>query len=206
MIVYGNRVRSVNPAQQLQALALRADDDGSDVRDLLIDFGALESAVVDALCPARDDATPLIRAFRQASLVLGRAFLAADETARREPPPAQALQALTKLELPESVNVSTPEGYAFYGVYPEAYAEAARRFLRERRPAGVVAIGIRSIGTSLSAVVAAVLEQHGCLEDSCTVRPRGHPFDRYLDLSPNSNRVGARAGICTFSSSTKVPG
>ena len=47
-----------------------------------------------------------------------------------------------------------PEGFAFYAVYPEAYIEAARS-LRLSAPPRV--IGIRSIGTTLGAVVAAAL-------------------------------------------------
>ena len=45
-------------------------------------------------------------------------------------------------------------------------------------------IGIRSIGTSLSAVVAAALAEQGRETRSYTVRPRGHPFDRSLRTGP----------------------
>jgi len=48
----------------------------------------------------------------------------------------------------------------------------------------VVCLGIRSIGTSLSAVVCAALEDRGCRVQSCTVRCTGHPFDRRLTLDP----------------------
>jgi hypothetical protein len=46
-----------------------------------------------------------------------------------------------------------------------------------------VVIGIRSIGTSLSAAVAATLQAAGCEVQSFTVRPRGHPFNRYIEIS-----------------------
>ena len=45
-------------------------------------------------------------------------------------------------------------------------------------------LGVRSIGTSLSAVVAAVLGERGCDVATWTVRPHGHPFDRRLALGP----------------------
>jgi hypothetical protein len=59
------------------------------------------------------------------------------------------------------------------------YARSARRFREECRPERCCVIGIRSIGTSLATVVAGELRA-----DSATVRPRGHPFDRYVRLGP----------------------
>jgi hypothetical protein len=82
------------------------------------------------------------------------------------------------------IPVGVPEGYAYYGLYPETYREATRRFYADARPERAVVLGIRSIGTSLSAVVAAALERCGVTVSSATVRPRGHPFDRKLLLSP----------------------
>src|SRR5690349_8959561 len=57
-------------------------------------------------------------------------------------------------ELPQRIELRLPEGFAFYAVYPEAYVEAARR-LKLSGPPRV--IGIRSIGTTLGAIVAAAL-------------------------------------------------
>ena len=70
------------------------------------------------------------------------------------------------------------------GSIPNTYVAAANQFYAEHRPAEVVCIGIRSIGTSLSALVAAALERRGARVASCTVRPTGHPFDRKLDTVP----------------------
>jgi hypothetical protein len=81
--------------------------------------------------------------------------------------------------LPERITIRQPEGYAFYALYPAMYAEATERFLREQAPASCVVIGIRSIGTSLSTVVAETA--HAAWR--FTVRPRGHPFDRETRLS-----------------------
>lgn len=75
--------------------------------------------------------------------------------------------------LPESVRMKVPEGYAFYALYPECYAMAA-----ERLPADAQVVGIRSIGTSLGAIVAAALGQRRYR----TVRPVGSPFERTLSL------------------------
>jgi hypothetical protein len=88
------------------------------------------------------------------------------------------LSACACLPLPTGVDHRVPEGFAQYGLYPECYLEAAERLARELRPTAAICLGIRSIGTALSAVVTAALEEAGCMVRSSTVRPRGHPFDR----------------------------
>jgi hypothetical protein len=76
---------------------------------------------------------------------------------------------------PAEVELREPEGFAFYALYPEAYADAARRLRLEGRPR---VIGVRSIGTSLGAVVAAALDAPAPV----TVRPFGDPSDRKVSL------------------------
>jgi hypothetical protein len=90
------------------------------------------------------------------------------------------------VEAPDRIRLRVPEGFAFYAVYPEQYRAAAARFYREHTPGSCVVIGIRSIGTTLSRVVAEALP---CPVWRFTVRPRGHPFDRRIDLS---DRLRAR--------------
>jgi hypothetical protein len=76
-----------------------------------------------------------------------------------------------------------PEGFAFYGLTPEQYRRAARRWVTEIRPPGdVVVIGIRSIGTTLSRVVTDELAAAGIAAQRCTVRTEGHPFARGVRL------------------------
>ena len=93
------------------------------------------------------------------------------------------LSAVASLDLPREIRISVPEGYAFYALYPESYQAAARQFAGAGLPKNVCVIGIRSIGTSLSAVVAAALEDAGFQVRSWTVRPQGHPFDRHLSIT-----------------------
>lgn len=88
-----------------------------------------------------------------------------------------ALPRTPAISLPGEVELRLPEGFAFYAVYPEAYLEAARR-LTLSGPARV--IGIRSIGTSLAAIVAAALDT----PVPVTVRPHGDPFARKLSIGP----------------------
>lgn len=84
---------------------------------------------------------------------------------------------LSSPECPSEVGLRVPEGLAFYALYPEAFAEAARR-LKLGGTARV--IGIRSIGTSLAAIVAAALDTGPPL----TVRPFGDPYDRRISVDP----------------------
>ena len=93
-------------------------------------------------------------------------------------------------DLPEApIAVKQPEGYAFYALYPESYLEAAAT-VDERGPWQV--IGLRSIGTSLAAMVAVALAAPPPL----TLRPVGHPFERRISADPSViDRRAARFAI-----------
>ncbi len=93
----------------------------------------------------------------------------------------EALRGLRELPLPREIEVKAPEGYTWYGVHPEAWFEAARRATASSDDP-VVVIGLRSIGTSLSAMAAAAFNP--CRSYRVVVRPRGHPFDRRPRLEP----------------------
>ena len=84
------------------------------------------------------------------------------------------------------LNVKLPEGFAFYGLYPERYAESAGHWAAEQKPPPdetIFILGVRSIGTSLSALVTAALNSQGRQAIRCTVRPTGHPYTRQVDLT-----------------------
>ena len=76
---------------------------------------------------------------------------------------------------PAPIELRLAEGFAYYAVYPEAYAEAARRLALSGPPR---VIGIRSIGTTLGAVAAAALEAPAPI----TVRPSGDCSARQVEL------------------------
>jgi hypothetical protein len=82
---------------------------------------------------------------------------------------------LERLESSKPVRVKRGEGYAFYALYPECYFEAARR---SGLAPNTVVIGLRSIGTSLAALVAAAIGAPTMF----TLRPTGHPFARQLSV------------------------
>lgn len=176
MIVYRNSRRTFDTAAVLERLRAPEIDPAS----LLIGLGELESAIMDALCPEADSESAISRTLRRATLAAAHVYCGKPWRGRV----LAELEALAKLDLPRQAGGGISEGYAWYGLYPEMYLEAARRLYYATRPERAFVLGIRNIGASLSAVVAAALEDLGCVVDSCTVRPHGHPFDRRLVLAP----------------------
>ncbi|WP_437809525.1 hypothetical protein [Sorangium sp. So ce1078] len=100
-------------------------------------------------------------------------------TARRPTTP-EALAALAAIDVPAAVPTSPPEGFSFYALHPLDFARLAERLASP--PAPVRVVGIRSIGTTLSAVTAAALRRQGIRAGRITVRPAGHPYDRRVEL------------------------
>ncbi|MEK8089402.1 hypothetical protein [Thermithiobacillus plumbiphilus] len=192
MLIYRESSRQIDPAAKLAGLREDLMQTGhpspEQATRWLIDFGMLEAAVVDARCPERDANSHWLQAWRDAALALGRLFAAGTDPLLGEQVPAalaacrQSLVVLAEQELPAVVQVREPEGYAYYALYPQSYLLAAQRFLTEQRPRSVICIGIRSIGTSLSAVVGGALQAAGVPVELFSVRPRGHPFSRELLL------------------------
>jgi hypothetical protein len=168
MIIYRSEQQLLDIPRELDCLPGL-----SDPTDRLIRAGEIEAGIADALCPESDSDGDAIRWLRRLAISVAR------ESPRET---AESIAALGKLELPRTAQVGVPEGYAWYALYPEMYRAAARRFAREQNAREAVVLGIRNIGTSLSAVVAAELESAGCAVRSWTVRPRGHPFQRELVL------------------------
>lgn len=201
MIVYRTEHREEYPRRRIRELTrdLRAWQSGTALeldaaRDILIELGMVEAGIADALSPEFDTNSPVLGALRDASHAAGRVFVASLIGAAREEQRAIASAAVEKIkvlaaaDLPDTIAVGVPEGYAYYALYPEQYATAASDVARSMAPAAVVCIGVRGIGTSLSAAVSAMLERHGCAVRSYTVRPHGHPFDRQIKLSPELER------------------
>ncbi len=159
-----------------------------EVVDLLIEYGMVEAGVNDALFPKEDSIQPLSTEFSRAGLILGSIVCSSWE--KRPGVSAglekfgEVLDGIFALPVPKRVRLRVPEGYAYYSLFPETYLEAARRFFYDVRPGGVVCIGLRSIGTSLAAVVGGKIKSLGCQVDLFNVRPKGHPFRRRLSISP----------------------
>ncbi|WP_438015500.1 hypothetical protein WMF18_32160 [Sorangium sp. So ce315] len=97
-----------------------------------------------------------------------------------------ALAALTSVDVPATVPTSPPEGFSFYALHPLDFARLAERLAPSTAPVRVV--GVRSIGTTLSAATAAALRRRGIRADRTTVRPTGHPYDRRVELADGQRR------------------
>src|SRR5438874_5859066 len=98
----------------------------------------------------------------------------------------QTLQQLSQINFPVTVQSSPPEGFAYYGLHPLKFDDLADSFLSLSQPAAVV--GIRSIGTTLSAVVAAAARRQRVPVSRITVRPTGHPFYRNTEFTDAERR------------------
>ncbi|ATB33807.1 hypothetical protein [Melittangium boletus] len=205
MLVYGDRPRARAPGDILadlrrQMTAAEALPEGilrhAALARLLIDAGILAQGLLDAGFEraGHDEHGPA----QERALALPLAAALALRDSHRggylgplPPLPWDALSALERARLPDTVTLKTPEGYAYYALYPEAYLEAARGV-----PPGEVpwVIGIRGIGTSLAcAVVAGVGGTHAPI----TVRPGGPPFQRELRLGPRLEAALRRAAPAT---------
>lgn len=190
MQVYGDHSERANPRERLESIAeqlvLVAAMPPEIARHsrlvgALIEAGQLLQGVADADfqdfgADRRTDATV---ALTQYLCAIARAVCRSWDSRFTE---IGALPLPPRLvEVPNEVELRTPEGFAFYAVYPEAYIEASLR-LSLSAPARV--IGIRSIGTTLSAVAAAALNAPLPL----TLRPHGDPFAREISIAPQLER------------------
>ena len=203
MLVYGDLRRDEDTESKVERIrsgleALEGTpgiERHAEVVALLLEAGELEQGLLDHQLEmlGRERPTPVAQSAADLTLGIAQAMLwsfrfagqlPAWEGKRAAAPPlvgvGSALRAMKKLEstrLPGEIGVVVPEGYAFYGVYPETYLRAAEQ-LRDGWPGALRVIGIRSIGTSLAAVVAAA----GKGDTSASVRPGGHPFARTLSI------------------------
>ena len=170
LVALGEAMGTASPGLRRHSLAVEA----------LVRAGSLAQALADTeLAAAGEDCETILQAlsmsathwFAEAVVVSWRSEFAAVVEA-----PTDVLRRLGELPLPDTLRIRELEGYAFYAVYPESYVDAAKR--AELGP-DTVAIGIRSIGTSLAAAVTAGAGTNPPI----TVRPVGHPFQRRVELA-----------------------
>ncbi|CAG0947461.1 hypothetical protein ANRL1_04148 [Anaerolineae bacterium] len=205
MIVYRKSEEESVTAELLRevaSLASRAESGAlrhEAATELLMETGRLEAGITDALFPEADGFNEMTKAARRASVLAGHVFVASWEGRLREAAECAArltaeLEGLSVMALPWRIRTRVPEGYVHYGLYPEVYIKAARDFFESEKPQDAVCIGLRSIGTSLSAVVSATLETLGCRVRSFTLRPKGHPFRRKARCSERLEEALKSAG------------
>lgn len=195
MIVYRNHTSVLNTNNVMDSISQIVDDMHSgdanlyeNAVELLIETGELETGITDIICNNYDCLNDEIVQCRKMSVLAGTIFhsLWASGTLltnnlQKIKFCLQRIKSFTKL--PQKITIGVPEGFVYYSLYPEIYLEAAEKFYLEEKPKKVIVIGLRSIGTQLSALVTAYLESYGCEVTTITLRPKGHPFNRHVVLS-----------------------
>jgi hypothetical protein len=167
----------------------------------------LRSALLDQLSPELDNESALVALLRAGELECAVCDLEEDLCAQRQPfsaltdslaesllNPGCLIQKSNALKvsieqtvLPEKLLVSPPEGFAYYGLHPLAYSTVLPRLAP--LPSRIVVTGIRTIGTTLSAVCAAAARKAGIHAQRFTVRPAGHPYDRRTQFSREQSEL-----------------
>jgi hypothetical protein len=184
VIVYRDIRRKETPPAKLARLAVLAAR--KDALGFLVEIGELEQGLLDAAYPQQDDWSAQDAMLRAAALAAGRAFCAAIDGRPVEPGLAHALSLLKVLDdsaWPRTIWITPPEGYVHYALDPAGYVAAAAAYrdrAGQRAAARAGVVGVRSIGTSLSAAVAALLGT----ERTLTVRPRGRTGARHIAAGP----------------------
>ncbi len=144
--------------------------------DVLLRAGEFECALADAKLPASRDVAQITDALAEA-LVGGNGLNVTSEELLRKIP--QNISA--------EMRVSPPEGFAYYALHPLDYADMTTEM---RLSSGTVCVvGIRSIGVTLSAIVAAAFRLRGIRTIRFNVRPTGHPYNRTMELSAEQRRL-----------------
>ena len=188
MLVYGDAQEQVAPrpalAQIEQALSRCAVNPNGLARhsatvEQFIALAGLVQGFADAEAEQRghdelsEAQAALLDALRLLAIGIDRSWQSGFE--HQPPANPDIWPRLHHLPWPEKVTVRRCEGYAFYGLYPESYLEAARSL-----PPDTVMVGLRSIGTGLAALAAAAAGPAMIV----TVRPTGHPFARGVRAGP----------------------
>jgi hypothetical protein len=185
LLVFRDDRRCVNGLQLKSALLRRLEDlaiarmpdhsgggDGSNELKIgtLLCAGELE-------CGMSDSSSAPIRPYASLTDYLARALV----DGRNPALPVRELQAaLACAPVAEQMAISSPEGFAHYALHPLAYAEAVKQLPLHGHSVAVV--GIRSIGTTLSAITAAAARSRGLASARITVRPFGHPYNRKTEF------------------------
>ncbi|MFL6300486.1 MAG: hypothetical protein ACJ71N_07755 [Terriglobales bacterium] len=156
------------------AEAMRRADSSSEpehMQDALLRAGELECSLADA--------GQQVAASQVAGVTdcLASALVRGDRLAVSQ----WCLQILKSVGISGELSVKIPEGFAYYALHPLDYARVVDEKLNNI--SGAAILGIRTIGTTLSAVVAAELRRHRIAASRVTVRPHGHPFRRECRFS-----------------------
>ena len=216
MLVYGDAERDAPPhallASVRDALAEASGTEGIERHGwlvaALIEAGEVAQGLADALfrergeidapSPSDDAAQALVLAIARRVARSWRSSFG--DAADPEDGVDRALAVLAASELPAAIRVRSPEGFAHYSVYPEAFLAAASG-LPDDSPVRI--IGLRSIGTTLAGMVAAGVP---AATRTVTLRPVGHTFDRRIAASTDLVRTLVSDRTASFAIVDEGPG
>ncbi len=142
------------------------------VMDSLIEAGELEAALCDSAAPGAVGAADLTDALADAVFTGNNSAILS--------------KFVEQIEAPDRISISAPEGFTYYALHPLDFSKIADRVAFEPRPCAI--IGIRSIGTTLSAMTAAGLRAKSRPVSRITVRPTGHPYARVMQFTSEQTR------------------
>lgn len=198
MIVYGDprfTVVAGQFARRIKSALRTAAPNVESLRPILIQAGQLEQAVADLPAGTHPAQSKFLECAMAVTDRVARAFcfmfshgLGADYPVEIAQGARElALKLLDGLRLPAGLQleIKVPEGFEFYALYPEQYCESAARWSQAHQAAPARTawvLGIRSVGTTLSAVVSETLRALNWRVDRRTARPSGHPFSRELQI------------------------
>jgi hypothetical protein len=180
--VYRDCVVSSPQTQLVEALLLelrRAPVDSTALVSSLLAAAALETALADVADPIAIDAAAVTDLV--AAAFVGRSVAQLEGLGAR----------VDRWRSARQLRTSVPESFAFYALSPRVYANAAVAALSTVGP--VMVVGLRTIGTTLSAVARAALEDSGHDARRITVRPHGHPYSRVVSFTEKDCAAIARA-------------
>lgn len=190
MLVYGDPEVTLSwgrAVDHLAGLARGLDPQNLEaLRELLIRAGQLEQAIADTPALSVHVEACANLTGLAARLFCSRFFerLSAELPTKEFRAALAAIQGI--IEPGTELSLKCPEGFEFYVLYPEQYCIAAAKWasIRSTSPdREVLVLGIRTIGTTLSAVVSETLRLHDWQPQRRTCRPKGSPYDRQLSLS-----------------------
>jgi hypothetical protein len=150
-------------------------NDCQQILEALLRAGELECALADAARETHPNAAALTDSLAEAFLGLPNRGI------------TPQLSWLDTLHLSGSVRLSRPEGFAFYALHPLDFVDTLKQ--HNESPCAAAIVGIRSIGTTLSATVRTCFAGKGIPAERTTVRPQGHPFAREVMLTDAQRKL-----------------
>ena len=189
MLLYGKKSFFAAPcevARRFATLVGRVPWPGvEEARAWLVFAGQIEQAVRDAGGPRE------VEGITDAAAALFVDAMKKDDTHPARQRLLEKIAVITARLPRRAAEFRVPEGFAWYALYPDAYVKTAQRWAQRNPGRSARVIGLRSIGTALSAVVAETLRRAGTPDcGRMTVRPSGHPFAREAALPGEAVRGG----------------